>query len=159
MGGGQSCCFCLVWAKIKPPKKRLPSIFIPPGMQLQSLPPSMQPASFLLSPYVRVCVCKHAVVGTAEVNEVDPPFFLSKMKETSLGRVLTRCHSILYFQIKIRKKNLNTKELPSLCTVTYNAHTCMNYYKSKFQEVSKFRLNDLINIKRLSVFNKMSDET
>lgn len=56
MGRGQSCCFCLVQAKIKHPVKRLPSIFIRLAFALVTSALKVA-CVFFSSPHVSVSVC------------------------------------------------------------------------------------------------------
>lgn len=92
MGRGQSCCFCLVWGQDKAPSEKVAIHLHPPGMCFSYFRPQYSLCPFLpfCSPRGSVLVGVRVVSGI-EVNEVHPPFFLCKMKATSLRGGLPPC--------------------------------------------------------------------
>ena len=85
----KAAVFVLCGAKIKHPVKRLPSIFIRLACALVTSALNIACVAFC-SPRGSVLVGVRVVSGI-EVNEVHPPFFLCKMKATSLRGGLPPC--------------------------------------------------------------------
>lgn len=70
-GRGRGAWFCLVWAKIKPPMKRLPSIFIPLACALENSALGVDRLSLSLS-RCWVCICVTALQEASRLMKCIP---------------------------------------------------------------------------------------